>query len=94
MALVRPAVDLTAQSLESAGGFPARRMRRLRRTETLRRMVRETSLAPADFIYPLFVAETMREPTPIRSMPGQYAVAAATPSPTRPARSPRSASAA
>jgi porphobilinogen synthase len=71
MTLVRPAVDLTAQSLESAGGFPARRMRRLRRTETLRRMVRETSLAPADFIYPLFVAETIDEPTPIRSMPGQ-----------------------
>ncbi len=71
MALVRPLVDLAAQSLESAGGFPARRMRRLRRTETLRRMVRETSLAPADFIYPLFVAETIDEPTPIRSMPGQ-----------------------
>jgi porphobilinogen synthase len=53
------------------GGFPARRMRRLRRTESLRRMVRETVLDPADFIYPLFVSETIDAPTPIGSMPGQ-----------------------
>lgn len=57
--------------LTTAGGFPGRRMRRLRRTEGLRNLVRETSLDPADFIYPLFVAETVEEPTPIRSMPGQ-----------------------
>src|SRR5689334_13721226 len=53
------------------GGFPARRMRRLRRSESLRRLVRETSLDPADFIYPLFVSEMIAEPTPIGSMPGQ-----------------------
>src|SRR5262249_38460385 len=52
-------------------GFPTRRMRRLRRTEGLRRLVRETKLHPEDFIYPLFISETIREPTPIRSMPGQ-----------------------
>lgn len=46
-------------------------MRRLRRSEGLRSLVRETSLDAADFIYPLFVAETIDEPTPIRSMPGQ-----------------------
>src|SRR5262249_12828160 len=46
-------------------------MRRLRRTESLRRLVCETTLHPADFIYPLFVSETIGEPTPIRSMPGQ-----------------------
>jgi porphobilinogen synthase len=60
-----------ARALESAGGFPAQRLRRLRRTEGLRRLVRETALQPSDFIYPLFVAETVAEPTPIRSMPGQ-----------------------
>jgi len=35
--------------------FPIYRPRRLRKTETLRRMVRETVLTPADFILPLFV---------------------------------------
>jgi porphobilinogen synthase len=55
-----------------AGGFPARRMRRLRRTEAVRRMVRETQLDPADFIYPMFVSEVISEPVPLTSMPGQY----------------------
>jgi porphobilinogen synthase len=55
----------------ATAGFPARRLRRLRRTENLRRLVRETTLDPADFVYPLFVAETINEPMPIRSMPGQ-----------------------
>ena len=54
-----------------AGGFPARRMRRLRRGEGLRRLVRETTLQPDDFIYPLFVSEAISEPAPITSMPGQ-----------------------
>jgi CBS domain-containing protein len=35
--------------------FPIQRLRRLRETEPLRRMVRETSLTPNDFIYPVFV---------------------------------------
>ena len=46
------------------------RPRRLRRTPTLRRMVRETSLSVDDLIYPLFVDETLSEPMPIASMPG------------------------
>lgn len=54
------------------GGFPARRMRRLRRSEGLRRLTRETTLDPADFIFPLFVSEVISEPTPINSMPGQF----------------------
>ncbi|HVU10620.1 MAG TPA: porphobilinogen synthase [Phototrophicaceae bacterium] len=49
-----------------------RRPRRLRRTETLRRMVRETTLAPSDFIYPLFVRHGHDEQRPISSMPGQF----------------------
>jgi porphobilinogen synthase len=54
------------------GGFPARRLRRLRRSEGLRRMVRETQLDPADFLYPLFISETVSAPTPIGAMPGQF----------------------
>jgi len=52
--------------------FPALRMRRLRRTETLRRMVRETTLTPSDLIYPLFVREGKGVRNPIKSMPGQF----------------------
>ncbi len=50
--------------------FPIHRYRRLRLTESLRDMVRETSLDPADFIAPLFVVpgEGVRQPVP--SMPG------------------------
>src|SRR5579884_1353837 len=54
------------------GGFPARRMRRLRRGEGLRRLVRETRLEPGDFLYPLFIAEALREPAPIAAMPEQW----------------------
>ena len=46
------------------------RGRRLRRTETLRRMVRETELDAADFIYPMFVEEGRGVRRPIPSMPG------------------------
>jgi porphobilinogen synthase len=52
--------------------FPASRPRRLRRTEALRAMVRETRLAPTDFIYPLFVCEGEGVRTPISSMPGVF----------------------
>lgn len=52
--------------------YPELRMRRLRRNETLRRMVRETTLSPADFIYPLFVREGSGIRNPIGSMPGQF----------------------
>jgi porphobilinogen synthase len=50
--------------------FPITRPRRLRRTETLRRMVRETRLAPEDFIQPLFVCPGREVRKPIESMPG------------------------
>ncbi|MBA2276871.1 MAG: porphobilinogen synthase [Chloroflexia bacterium] len=50
---------------------PFRRMRRLRRTEALRRLVRETSLSVDDFIYPLFITDGASIRAPIASMPGQ-----------------------
>ena len=52
--------------------FPIQRLRRLREHELLRRMVRETSLSPADFIYPLFVVEGKDRREEIASMPGQF----------------------
>ncbi len=54
------------------GTPPVIRPRRLRRTQALRRMVRETSLSPNDFIYPLFIRHGHDIQQPIRSMPGQF----------------------
>jgi porphobilinogen synthase len=52
--------------------FPDYRPRRMRRTENLRRMVRETRLSPDDFIYPLFVVPGSGVEKPISSLPGQF----------------------
>jgi porphobilinogen synthase len=52
--------------------FPIHRPRRLRRTAALREMVRETTLAPSNFIYPLFVVEGRDVRRPIASMPGIF----------------------
>jgi porphobilinogen synthase len=50
--------------------FPVHRYRRLRRSESLRTLVRETSLAPSDFIAPLFVVPGRGVRQPVPSMPG------------------------
>ena len=50
---------------------PFRRMRRLRRTEAIRHLVRETAVAADDFIYPLFITHERHVDRPISSMPGQ-----------------------
>lgn len=52
--------------------FPVYRPRRLRRTEALRRMVRETVLSVDDLIYPLFVVHGQGVKEEIPSMPGNY----------------------
>ena len=52
--------------------YPIHRPRRLRRSAVLRDMVRETTLAPSDFIYPLFVVEGRDVRRPIGSMPGIF----------------------
>jgi len=52
--------------------FPIQRLRRLRQHDALRRMVRETSVSPADLIYPIFVAEGRDRREEIASMPGQF----------------------
>lgn len=53
-------------------GFPTARPRRLRQTEVLRRLVRETNLSPADFIYPMFITHGQNVRREISSMPGVY----------------------
>jgi porphobilinogen synthase len=50
--------------------FPAHRLRRLRRTPTLRRLVAETRLTVDDLVAPLFVREGIEQPNPIASLPG------------------------
>jgi len=52
--------------------FPAQRPRRLRRTETLRSMTRETRLSTSGFIYPMFVGPGKGTRVEISSMPGVY----------------------
>jgi porphobilinogen synthase len=58
--------------LTTRGDFA--RHRRLRRSEGLRRLVAETRLSPADFVYPLFVTHGSGVREPIESMPGQFRV--------------------
>jgi len=53
-------------------GFPEIRLRRLRRTEAMRRLVCETRLEPSNFILPLFVIEGSGVKKEISSMPGNY----------------------
>jgi porphobilinogen synthase len=50
--------------------FPSYRPRRLRRTDALRRLVRETWLAPSQFVLPLFVRSGEKIRQPVESMPG------------------------
>ena len=52
--------------------FPELRMRRLRRTQKVRDLVRETPLTPHNLIYPLFVKEGITSPEPILAMPDQF----------------------
>jgi porphobilinogen synthase len=50
--------------------YPTVRPRRLRRTASIRRLVRETRLHPADLVLPVFLKQSLTEPAPLTSMPG------------------------
>ena len=52
--------------------FPQERPRRLRRTEALRSLVRETVLSPDDLVWPLFTVPGARVRNPVKSMPGVF----------------------
>ena len=53
-----------------SASFPVARLRRLRRTAAMRRLVAEVAVRPADLVLPMFVKEGIAEPQPIPSMPG------------------------
>ena len=57
-------------SFAFAGKFPHKRPRRMRRDDFSRRMMRETVLTPADFIYPAFVLDGNKREEPVASLPG------------------------
>ena len=50
--------------------FPTRRLRRLRRTDGLRRLVRDTRVVPSDLVYPIFVDEGIDDRKPLGSISG------------------------
>src|SRR5215471_12782644 len=52
--------------------FPIQRLRRLRKTERLRNLVRETRVTPDSMIYPIFVGTGKNVRKEISSMPGQF----------------------
>ncbi len=54
----------------SPASFPVRRMRRLRRTAALRRLVQETHLVPSQLVWPLFVTHGNGVRQPVNAMPG------------------------
>ena len=55
---------------QAFGGYPFTRMRRMRRDDFSRRLMRETILTPNDLIYPVFVLEGDGQREPVASMPG------------------------
>lgn len=73
--MMNKSLNLTAETtstIDISSGFPTVRPRRLRQSETMRRLVRETRLSPADFIYPLFVVHGRGIRREITSMPGVF----------------------
>ena len=56
----------------TANSFPNTRMRRMRRDEFSRRLMRETHLSVDALIYPVFVVEGRGERQPVASMPGVF----------------------
>ncbi|HEY8694502.1 MAG TPA: porphobilinogen synthase [Chloroflexota bacterium] len=65
-----PSQQARAPEAPKGASFPNVRLRRLRGSATLRRMVRETRLSVDDLILPLFVDHNIAAPEPIPSMPG------------------------
>ena len=54
--------------------FPTTRLRRLRATQTMRDMLRETTVTMDDLIYPIFIEEELDDFAPIESMPGVHRI--------------------
>ena len=60
----------TTMTFDFAGRYPAVRMRRMRRDDFSRRLMRETRLSADDLIYPVFVLDGSRREEPVASLPG------------------------
>ncbi|HXQ91055.1 MAG TPA: porphobilinogen synthase [Acidimicrobiales bacterium] len=65
-------METTPERPISGVAFPVRRMRRLRRTPAMRRLVAETRLGVDDLVAPLFVRAGVEDRVPIASMPGHF----------------------
>jgi len=68
-----PSPNTLAQSpagQEAAPGFPGTRLRRTRQADWSRRLVRQSTLTPDDFIWPIFVMGGQNQHEPVASMPG------------------------
>ena len=70
--MLREEIETTSTETRPGTRFPNTRMRRLRRTENLRALARETELNARDFVYPLFIVHGMNVREEISSMPGVY----------------------
>jgi porphobilinogen synthase len=60
----------TVPEFFASSRYPVRRLRRLRRTPALRRLVAQTTLTVDDLVAPLFVADGLDAPRPVGSLPG------------------------
>ena len=58
--------------MKNIGKFPNVRLRRNRKSDWSRRLVRESNLSPNDLIWPIFLREGKNVREPIKSMPGVY----------------------
>jgi len=59
-----------SKDTQAFGGYPYTRMRRMRRDDFSRRLMRETNVTPDDLIFPVFVLEGENQREPVMSMPG------------------------
>src|SRR5688500_15545869 len=67
-----PLINKLGSAMRVLGRYPQRRMRRMRRDDFSRRLMREHQLTASDLIYPVFVTEGSRRNEPVPSMPGIY----------------------
>jgi porphobilinogen synthase len=67
-----PVITSEEKPMQNTTIFLTARPRRLRQSAGLRRMVRETTLTPADFIYPMFIVHGQGVRQEVSSMPGVY----------------------
>ena len=58
--------------MKNLGSYPNLRMRRNRKADWSRRLIRESDLSPNDLIWPIFIRDGKNIKEPIKTMPGVY----------------------